>query len=83
MLTFKQIKSGPSGRPAPFPTFEVKAGAARLGFIVDTGPGGEGMRWKGTAADGTRLAATSKAKLVQKIQIHAAATRAAATRLPP
>lgn len=45
---------------------------AEIGRMYDFGPGGTGMRWCGYAPDGTRFSARSQAKLIQKLQIHAA-----------
>lgn len=81
MLTFKKHMM-----PAPLegvPAFRVFAGAACLGTIVNVGArrdiaGPGGMSWQGTSEDGTRFAGTSRPKIVQKLQIHAAAKRAQA-----
>ncbi|HEX2554199.1 MAG TPA: hypothetical protein VHL98_10885 [Microvirga sp.] len=77
MLTFKR-HIAPNGLPG----FRVFAGAACLGTIFnpgrvnDVGPM-NGMAWQGVAPDGTRFGATSRPKLAQKLQIHAAAQREA------
>jgi len=68
-LSFKRHVA-PNGLPA----FRVFAGSNCLGTIFNPGAG-PGMSWQGVAPDGTRFGATSKPKLAQKLQIHAAAKR--------
>lgn len=66
MLTFKTIASQ-TGQP----TFQVWAGANFLGItthVAELRP----MAWRATAADRTQFAAGSRAKIGQKLAIHAA-----------
>lgn len=70
MLTFKKhVVNGLEG-------FRVLAGANVLGTAFYW-PDEPGMSWRGVAPDGTRFSATSRPKLAQKLQIHAAAIREA------
>lgn len=75
MLTFKKhVVNG-------LPGWRVLAGANVLGTVFDAGPSDirddRGLPWQGVAPDGTRFGATSRPKLAQKLQIHAAAKRSA------
>jgi hypothetical protein len=71
MLTFKRTTTDDG-----FAGFRVLAGAAELGTISHR-PDLFGMAWRGIAPDGTTFAATSKPKIAQRLQIHAAARREA------
>ena len=76
MLTFKKhVVNG-------MPGWRVFAGSNVLGTIFNPGrasglDGTKGLPWQGVAPDGTRFGATSRPKLAQKLQIHAAARREA------
>lgn len=68
MITYKK-HTAPNGLAG----FRVFSGDNCLGtiFYFPDGP----MTWKGVAPDGTRFSDASKAKITQRLRVHAAATR--------
>jgi hypothetical protein len=66
MITYKQYKA-PNGLAG----FRVFAGDNCLGtiFYFPDGP----MTWRGVTPDGSRFSAPSKAKITQRLRVHAAA----------
>ncbi|MDE1905145.1 MAG: hypothetical protein KGH75_01660 [Rhodospirillales bacterium] len=74
MIALIPIKETTTGMPG----WLARTGGSDIGRIYDFGRG-EGMRWRGYAMDGTRFSARSQAKLIRKLEIHAAAARPAAS----
>jgi hypothetical protein len=65
LTPIKEATTGTSG-------WLARSGGKDIGRIYDFGRG-DGMCWRGYAMDGTRFSARSQAKLVQMLEIHAAA----------
>ena len=62
--------------PNGLPGWHLLAGPVAIGTLFDAGSAEPGarlpQRWHGVAPDGTRFGASSRAKLIQKLRIHAA-----------